>query len=99
MCRSNSLHLMSRSNYDILPNWLRCKLDPNSLRFAKWVIKFKSGLSWVEYFCSKLFNLRLSRVGFCVVHVKIIVSKYIVDVAILVFCCLNKPCYANTTMS
>ncbi len=96
---SNWLHLMSRLNYDKLSNWLRCKLDQNSLRFTRWVIKFKSGLSWVKYFCKKLFCLRLSCVRFCVVHIKITGGKYIVDVATLVFCYPNKPCYANATMS
>jgi hypothetical protein len=99
MCRSNWLHLMSRSNYNILPNWLKCKLDPNLLRFVRWVIKFKSGLSWVKSCCNKLFSLRLNCVGFCVVHAKFVVGKYIVDVTTLVFCCSNKPCYASTTMS
>jgi hypothetical protein len=85
---SNWLHLMFGSNYDKLPNWLRCKLDPN------WVINFKSRSSWVKSFSNNLLSLMLSCVGLCALLVKIVVGRKIIDVETLIFCC-----YANAPTS
>jgi hypothetical protein len=80
MRKSNWLHSMSKSNFDRLPNWLTCKFDRNWLRFARQVIKFKSGLSWVKSLCNKIFSLTLNCVGFCVFHIKIAIGRDMVDV-------------------
>jgi hypothetical protein len=49
-------------------------------------MKFRFSSSWVTYFCNKLFSLKLNCVGFCVVHIKIVVGRDIMDVTTLVFC-------------